>query len=158
MDRGMRYKIFLIAGASLLLHLPTFAINAKYAKQLERSGCTQVSEAQGCDISKTEAENAKAGFVNPATPAEDPSKTSQTPYAGKWVAKGSDGTAIATILIDNQERVKVNAKSVKAKRSDGALIFRDGSLTYTIQGDRRLKGEDVWQDFKAGTKGTIAAE
>jgi hypothetical protein len=38
------------------------AINAKHAQQLERSGCTQVTEAQGCDITKTKAENAQAGF------------------------------------------------------------------------------------------------
>jgi hypothetical protein len=29
---------------------------------------------------------------------------------------------------------------------------------YTIQGDRRLKNEDNWTDFDAGTKGSIIAE
>lgn len=38
------------------------AIDKKYAQKLERSGCTQVTEMQGCDINKTKAENAKAGF------------------------------------------------------------------------------------------------
>lgn len=39
---------------------PAHAINAKYRAQLERSGCTQVTEADGtCDIHKTKAENAK---------------------------------------------------------------------------------------------------
>jgi len=47
---------------------------------------------------------------------------------------------------------------VNAKRSDGALVFRDGTITYTIQGDRRLKGEDYWSDSDAGTKGPIVAE
>jgi hypothetical protein len=47
---------------------------------------------------------------------------------------------------------------VKAKRSDGALVFRGGTITYTIQGDRRLKGEDVWVDSDAGTKGLIVVE
>jgi len=43
----------------------------KIQQQLERSGCTQVSEMQGCDINKTKAENAKAGFGTApvATPA-----------------------------------------------------------------------------------------
>jgi hypothetical protein len=52
----------------------------------------------------------------------------------------------------------VSGKRVKAKRSDGGLVFRDGKITYTIQGDRRLKGEDSWTDFDAGTKGPIVAE
>ncbi|MGY0617740.1 hypothetical protein [Vibrio sp. FJH11] len=38
------------------------AINNEYAKKLERSGCTQVTEMQGCDINKTKEENIKAGF------------------------------------------------------------------------------------------------
>ena len=50
-----------LALAALLALPSAHAINAKYAEQLERSGCTQVSEAQGCDISKSRAENAKAG-------------------------------------------------------------------------------------------------
>ena len=29
---------------------PAYAINDKYRQQLEQSGCTQVSEIQGCDI------------------------------------------------------------------------------------------------------------
>jgi hypothetical protein len=60
---------------------------------------------------------------------------------------------VATIRVDAKEHVWVNGKKVKAKRSDGALVFKDGSLTYTIQGNRRLKGEDTWLDSDAGTKG-----
>ena len=56
------------------------------------------------------------------------------------------------------EAILVNGKPVKAKRSDGALVFRAGTVTYTIQGDRRLKGEDVWMDQDAGTKGPIVGE
>lgn len=66
---------------------PAYAINDKYRKQLEQSGCTQVSELQGCDIHKSKAENAKAGFSNPA--ANSPN--TQTPYAGQWVAKSEAG-------------------------------------------------------------------
>ncbi|MGH8386853.1 MAG: hypothetical protein ACRESJ_15385 [Pseudomonas sp.] len=65
-------KIILPTLAILLLaQSPAHAINDKYRKQLEKSGCTQVSELQGCDIHKTKAENAKAGFTNPAAPATD---------------------------------------------------------------------------------------
>ncbi len=136
------------------------AINAKYAKQLERSGCTQMSEQQGCDITKTKAENAKAGFVSEAPlPSASPAAaaTSQNPYAGNWIAKNTNGATVATIQIDNKELVRVNGKPVKAKRSDGALVFKVGTIMYTIQGDRGLVGDDSWTDFDAGTKGPIAS-
>lgn len=175
------------------------AINAKYAEQLERSGCTQVTEAQGCDIHKCKEENAKAGF-GAAAPATDsglnmsyeqklarsgctqvselsgcdinktraenaaagfgdaPAATSASLYAGHWVATFPEtGATVASIRIDDRDRVWVNDKQVKARKSDGALVFEEGMVTYRIQGDRRLKGEDGWVDKDAGTKGPIAA-
>lgn len=45
---------------ALLATSPAYAISAKYRAQLERSGCTQVTESDGtCDIHKTKEENAK---------------------------------------------------------------------------------------------------
>ena len=189
----------LILILSLLGSAQVHAINAKYAEQLERSGCTQVTEAQGCDIHKTKAENAKAGFGTPAPAADgglnlsykqklersgctqvselngcDINKTkaenaaagfgaapatSGSPYVGNWVATFPEtGATVATIRIDAQDRVWVNGKPVKAKKSDGALVFKQGMVTYTIQGDRRIKGEDGWVDNDAGTKGPISVE
>jgi hypothetical protein len=153
----MKNRLFAALAIAALASTSAHAINAKYAQQLERSGCTQVTEAQGCDITKTKAENAKAGFVNEASADKAPAKA-QNPYAGQWVAKSTSGATVATIRIDNKENVWVNGKKVKAKRSDGGLVFRTGKITYTIQGDRRLVGEDVWNDFDAGTKGPIVAE
>ncbi|WP_439537852.1 hypothetical protein [Methyloversatilis sp.] len=146
-----------VAAIGLLSAAPAHAIDAKYARQLERSGCTQVSELQGCDITKTRAENAAAGVVT-TTPAGAGPATPPTPYAGQWVARAADGSTFATLRIDRRERVWVNGRRVTAKRSDGALVFRDGPVLYTIQGDRRLTGEDTWADFDAGTKGVIVAE
>lgn len=146
-----------LALAAVLAQPGAFAINAKYAEQLERSGCTQVSEAQGCDIRKTRAENAKAGHA--VTPApEKPAGTAAapaTPYAGQWVAKSATGATVATIRIDAREQVWVDGKKVKARRSDGGLVFKAGTITYRIQGDRRLQGEDIWNDFDAKTQGPI---
>lgn len=154
----MNTRLIIAAGVTLLslsAHQSAQAIDARYRQQLERSGCTQMSEMQGCDIHKSRAENAKAGFVNEAAPS---AAAGQTPYAGTWVARSDSGATVATIVIDRKERVKVNGKKVKAKRADGALIFRDGTITYTIQGDRRLKGEDVWIDADAGTRGLISGQ
>lgn len=58
----MKKLLIVSAGAVLLANTPAHAIDAKYREKLERSGCTQVTEMQGCDINKTKAENAKAGF------------------------------------------------------------------------------------------------
>ena len=149
----MKNRLLAALAIAALASTSAHAIDAKYRKQLERSGCTQVTEAQGCDITKTKAENARAGFGNNAA-----GSTGQTPYAGQWVAIGPTGGTVATIRIDHQEHVWVNGKRVNAKRSDGALVFRDGFVTYTIQGDRRLKGEDTWRDSDAGSTGPINAE
>ncbi|MGL4715535.1 MAG: hypothetical protein ACRCWL_06445 [Aeromonas sp.] len=144
----------LLVTLGLLGIAPAYAINAKYAQQLERSGCTQVSEAQGCDIHKTKAENAAAGFDNPSAKA-----TSSSPYTGNWIATFPEtGATVANIRIDGKDQVWVNDKKVKAKKSDGALVFKDGMILYTIQGDRRIKDEDGWVDNDAGTKGPINAK
>ncbi len=153
----MKKRLIFAVGTVLLANAPAHAIDAKYRQKLERSGCTQMSEMQGCDINKTKAENAKAGFVT-ETPAENAGQSAQakqSPYAGNWVAVGPSGGTVAEIHIDHKEHVKVNGKAVKAKRSDGGLVFKQGFITYTIQGDRRLKGEDYWYDSDAKTKGPI---
>jgi hypothetical protein len=153
----MKARYVFVAAVLLLAHASAHAISEKYRKQLERSGCTQVSEGQGCDITKTKAENAKAGFVTEA-PAPASTAASQSPYVGQWVAKSTAGATVATIRIDAKEQVWVNGKKIKAKRSDGALIFRDGMISYSIQGDRRLMDENFWFDKDAGTKGPILVE
>lgn len=152
----MKGRGVLVAGIGLMVFASAHAIDAKYARQLERSGCTQMSELQGCDITKSRAENARAGFAGTAPAGTGAAPV--TPYAGQWVAKGAEGATVATIRVDRRERVWVNGTRVRAKRSDGALVFRVGPILYTLQGDRRLTGEDTWADFDAGTRGLIVAE
>ena len=59
----MKKNLIVAIGITLMVNNSAHAINANYRKQLERSGCTQVTEAQGCDITKTKEENAKAGSI-----------------------------------------------------------------------------------------------
>ncbi len=40
---------------SILITNQAFAIDEKYRHQLEQSGCTQLSELQGCDIRKSKS-------------------------------------------------------------------------------------------------------
>jgi hypothetical protein len=99
----MKTPSIVAACVALFATTSSHAIDAQYRHLLERSGCTQVTEMQGCDIHKTRKENAKAGFVAEA-PAEKAAAASQTPYAGQWVAKSQSGATVATIRIDNKER------------------------------------------------------
>ena len=144
-------KIYLaIVASTLLASASAHAIDPNYAKKLERSGCTQVSEAQGCDINKTKAENAKAGFGTAA-----PAAAAST-YAGTWIAKNAQSKqTVATIRVDKNNKVTVNGKSVTGKLSDGALVFKTGFITYTIQGDPRVQNESSWYDSDAKNSGPI---
>ena len=134
----------------LALPLSANAIDQVYAKKLERSGCTQVTELQGCDIDKTKAQNASAGF------GAAPTAVAASPYAGRWIATNtSTSQTVATINIDKDNKVLVDGKPVAGKLSDGALVFKTGFITYTIQGDPRLAQENSWFDSDAQTTGPI---
>lgn len=57
----MKKKIQLVlATAVLATAFQASAISEHYRQQLERSGCTQVTDGNGCDIHKSKAENASA--------------------------------------------------------------------------------------------------
>jgi hypothetical protein len=43
---------------------------------------------------------------------------------------GTCSQVLTSIRVDRKERVWVNGKRINAKRSDGALVFRDGKITY----------------------------
>lgn len=145
-NRAGQFLVGGVAAIGTLLPLAAHAIDPAYAKKLERSGCTQVTELQGCDINKTREENAKAGFGTAAA----------STYAGHWIAKNNkSGQVVADIHIDNKNNVLVNGKAVPSKLSDGALVFRIGFITYTIQGDPRIVKESRWMDSDAQTSGPI---
>ena len=147
----MNAGIFQIAVAiGLAFPLSANAIDQAYAKKLERSGCTQVTELQGCDINKTKAQNASAGF------GAAPTAVAASPYAGRWIATNAETSqTVATINIDKDNKVVVDGKPVAGKLSDGALVFKVGLITYTIQGDPRLAQENSWFDSDAQTTGPI---
>lgn len=186
------FKKFLLTSLPVMLCIsPAYAISSKYAQQLERSGCTQVSETQGCDIHKSKADNAKAGFivsttVNAAQKLSykqklersgctqlseingcDINKTraennvtsvivSTTPFSGNWVAVApAVHTIVANIYINDKNMVWVNGNQVNAKKSDDTLVFKTGTITYSIQGKHYSKGKNVWKDSDAGTSGPI---
>jgi hypothetical protein len=76
----MKTPSLVIASITLLASTSVHAIDAEYRRLLERSGCTQVTEAQGCDINKTKAENAKAGFGSAAHSSGPPAAAQQVAH------------------------------------------------------------------------------
>lgn len=52
--------LFTTLTLALVAAAPAHAISAKYREQLERPGCTQMTDGNTCDIHKTKAENAAA--------------------------------------------------------------------------------------------------
>lgn len=95
----MKPIALLSASLCLLMLTSAHAIDARYRQKLERSGCTQMSEMQGCDINKTRAENAKAGFVNDAAPAAAP-KAAPAAKPSFDCAKAKPGSSEALICAD----------------------------------------------------------
>ena len=111
----MKTKLALIALLFTVAAAPTHAINAHYRAQLERSGCTQLSDGDGsCDIHKTKAENA-AGHQQ-TTAIHDPMRE----------ASFSSGTVNATIS-NGFFNATVNGKK--------AIVKRLNANFYEIQGD-----------------------
>ena len=89
------------AAVALLLPLAANAIDPAYAKKLERSGCTQASELQGCDINKTKAENAKAGFGTAPAASGKQSYQSQLERSGCTQATELQGCDINKTKAEN---------------------------------------------------------
>ena len=56
----MKFKIALLTLLCSVAITPAHAISAHYRAQLERSGCTQVTDGHGCDIHKTKEQNKNA--------------------------------------------------------------------------------------------------
>ncbi|ENX15740.1 hypothetical protein F895_02286 [Acinetobacter sp. CIP 64.2] len=149
----MQAKLLIALGIMLYGSMNSaYAIDAKYRQQLEQSGCTQVSEAQGCDISKSKEENSNAGFVEQTLETPPPTLSTQQP---QWIAERSDGTALAFIRIDQQQRVWVNDTRVIAVNKKDRLTFRQGKINYTIFTDLNKQSQSFWDDRYSIDKGKI---
>lgn len=149
----MLKKVILVAVSTVALSTGAFATDHKYQQKLERSGCTQVSELEGCDINKTKAENAKAGFGS--APANSTPSAAHN-QARNLLAVSDEGNTVATIRILPGGKVLVNDKSVTAKHAGAALHFQQGMITFTVTDDPA--GQSFWMDTDAGTKGMIKTQ
>ena len=114
----MKKKLIIATCLALLAHNSAYAINAKYREQLERSGCTQVTEAQGCDITKTKAENAKAGFIGAGASAAQPSfNCSKATHEIEQLICSDDELAALDVSLSNlYKTVRKNTPAAAQKR------------------------------------------
>ncbi|MCH7307963.1 hypothetical protein MMO38_07380 [Acinetobacter sp. NIPH 1852] len=148
----MQMKLMIAGLISCGVMNSAYAIDAKYRQQLEFSGCTQVSELQGCDISKTKEENIKAGFVQSSTVVTDQNTSISQP---QWIAERRDGTSLARIKIDQQQRIWVNDLRVIAVKNRDQISFRQGKINYTIFTDTEKQSQSFWYDRYSKDKGKI---
>jgi len=148
------YKIIL-ATLTLVVFFqsPANAISEKYRQQLERSGCTGQSELQGCDIHKTKAQNAQAGFGSkPVTSA----KNSLSAFAGNYIASHKDGKKVADIHIENNA-VYVDGKEIPDTNHVGNVqTFQQGYTVYTLYLNDKEKNS--WKDTDSNNDGPIRSE
>lgn len=68
-EQTMKKLLISAVVLATLAALPAHAISQKYREQLERSGCTQVTDGNGCDITKSKEWNRKHAPVQAATSA-----------------------------------------------------------------------------------------
>lgn len=108
-------KLMMIVISAAVAAAPAYAINAHYRAQLERSGCTQISDGDGsCDINKTKAENAAQN---------EQTKTVQDPMRE---ASFSSDTVNATIS-NGFFNATVNGKKATVKRLNAAFYEIHGN-------------------------------
>lgn len=125
-----------MAGICLVISFNAHAINKEYARKLERSGCTQVTELQGCDINKTKAENAKAGFGGPTE-----AKPSPSPLFKDLAGKNSIG-AIDTMT----ERGFKNVDSTSLGNTQYGIFYHPGSqlcVQLTMADGKVIAADDI---------------
>lgn len=121
----MKKALITLAVFAAVAASPAHAISEKYRQQLERSGCTQMTDGNGCDIHKTKAQNAAAA-------SEGAHKSDFTPYVGTWKWIDTKGKVIDTFTV-TKTSVKTGGHLVEqAKVADGRLTFRVQAAEFTM--------------------------
>ncbi|MEG5932475.1 hypothetical protein UXN85_20630 [Enterobacter hormaechei] len=147
-NRKFFRRALLVIAITAMTAGPANAISSRYRAQLERSGCTQVTEAQGCDIHKTKAQNRAAGFHDGVAPTKH---DDLKPFTGEYIARHKDGQRVASIHI-GAGTARMNGKPIKATVVGDMLIINGSkTLTYVIY---KEKGS-YWEDTDAGNRGPI---
>ena len=132
----MKKSLIVSVSAVLFANVPAHAIDAKYREKLERSGCTQVSEMQGCDINKTKAENTKAGFGAPSH-----AKPTSAPHYKDLVGKNS----ISAIDIMSNRGFK-DVDYLESGNTQYGIFYNPGSrlcVQLTMADSKVISADDI---------------
>ncbi|HDR2622064.1 TPA: hypothetical protein QCI71_002959 [Enterobacter chuandaensis] len=122
----MKKRFITTLTLAAILSSPAHAISEKYRAQLERSGCTQVTDGNGCDIHKTKAQNAAAAQKSV------PAVADFQPYVGTWQSLDQNGKAIDTFTV-TRTSVKTRGHLVEQARVDnGRLTFRVQAAEFNL--------------------------
>jgi hypothetical protein len=141
--KQMTKKLFIALSAALLAQTPAYAIDAKYRQKLERSGCTQATELQGCDINKSKAENAKAGFVTEA-PAKNGKSASPTPSAALY--KDLQGTSAISGFDRMTERGFKSVDYIESGDTQYSIYYNSNTrqcIQLTVANSKILSADDI---------------
>lgn len=164
----MKKRVLAILVVGLVSATTACAINPAQRAKYERSGCTQVSELQGCDLNKSYEWNERHGFITQGDGQQSDSgrhhhRDRQDDnagasgingrFAGNYVVKFDNGERGPDIHIEDSG-VYLNGKEMRDVNAyNGTLTFRDGYATYTIRDNHR----GSWKDEDSGNHGSIYA-
>lgn len=136
----MKVQLAVIALLFTAAATPAQAISAHYRAQLERSGCTQVSDGDGsCDITKTKAEN--AAQRDPATTVHDPMRAAS--FSSATVnASISNGFFSATLNGKKATVKRLNAAFYEIHGQDVVISFSLDENGITEASWNKTRGHD----------------
>ncbi|MEE9684993.1 hypothetical protein V4841_13410 [Lelliottia amnigena] len=122
----MKKRLIALMSLAAIIVAPAHAIDAKYRAKLERSGCTQLTEADGsCDTNKTKSQNQA---VHPQNQVD------VTPYIGTWQMFDANGQRLLKLVVrkkdymfDGKPIETTNAPFITDK-GELYLVFRTRSI------------------------------
>jgi len=129
----MKKRLIALMSLAAIIAAPAHAIDAKYRAKLERSGCTQLTEADGtCDINKTKAQNQAA---------HPQSQVDVTPYIGTWQMFDANGQRLLKLVVrekgylfDGKPIETANVPFITDK-GELYLVFRTRSIALKPDGN-----------------------
>ena len=169
MSNRMKKRLLAIFVLGLTTATTACAITPAMQKKYERSGCTQASELNGCDVNKSYEWNRDHGFIESADSHQnrhhrhgddrqngshhDQAERNDA-FTGNYVAKFENGQRSVDIHIEDSA-VYVNGNEVRDVNTyNDTMTFRVGYATYTL----KANGRGNLNDPDSGNAGKIARE
>lgn len=175
----MKKRILAVLVIGLATATTACAISPAQRAKYDRSGCTQVSVIQGCELDKSYEWNARHGFIKGEDDRNDDRQNEGRHHHGKHQARETayndnhDDAGIDRKFYGNYEArfagndsdaqqihiedsgVYLNGKEVRDTNAyKDTLTFRNGYAAYTIKAGSH---SGHWEDSDAGNSGPIVS-